>query len=257
VTATAAPIDEERRTGLWWNDGSAWRTRLFDAISLMLPSGEQFVIDAVADWLKTSGLHPSTPRELRQEAQRLVDEEGVHQRAHRRYNERLAAHAPVQRLEQRIATAMAPMATWDLPTRIAFAAAFEQLTTLLSAEVMRERNAWLGQGNAPQIQLWRWHCREEIAHGHVAHDVLRAMKLGHGRRVLAFLASAAYIGLDLAVSLAVMCKADVQAGRIRGWQLVAQAAAFTVRVMPSVVRMAWGGVRYIVTGRALATKAPE
>lgn len=251
--APALPVGEQH-AALWWNDGNAWRTRIFDAISLMLPSGEQFVIDAIDGWLKASRLGASPPAspplELQQEAQRLVDEEWVHQRAHRRYNERLATHAPAQRLERRIANAMAPMAQWDLPTRIAFAAAFEQLTTLLSAEVLRERSVWLGQGQAPQLQLWRWHCREELAHGHVAHDVLTAMKLSRSRRALTFVASAAYIGWDLAVSLAVMCSADVRAGRVSGWRLAAQVAGFAVCVVPSVARMAWGGVRYVVTGQA-------
>lgn len=244
ITSPTLAVDEI--PGLWWNNADAFRSRLFDAISLLLPSGEKFVITAVSDWLPTTPPLPRPPSELQREAQRFIREEIAHSRAHRLYNERLRAHAPAERLEQRVASALDTMAAWSLPTRIALASAFEQLTALLSAEVLRTPSVWLDEGETPQAKLWRWHCQEEIDHRHVVQDVMQVVGVSHARRVSAFLAAALYLCSDIAVILFVMFRCDVQARRISGWRLAAQAAAFAVRVLPSLMRMAWGSLRYLI-----------
>ena len=93
-----------------WN-GNAFRTRLFDALSLLLPCGEAFVIQAVADWLVAS---PQAEAGLRSQAERFVREEMSHQRAHRLYNDGLArSGVPSQALEQRIESAVRELAPLD------------------------------------------------------------------------------------------------------------------------------------------------
>lgn len=248
VDACVSPAGD-LHAGLWWNDGDAFRSRLFDAISLMFPSGEQFLITAVSDWLDASPHGPPPPPRLQQEAQRFVREEAAHRRAHRLYNDRLAAHAPAVRLEQRIAAAVQTMAARDLSTRIALAAGVEQLTAWLSFEVLRPRSAWLGQGTAPQMQLWRWHAREEIDHRHVALDILKASGVTHGRRVLGFLAVVFYLSCDVGVSLAAICVADLRAQRVGAGRLAREAATFAVRALPGLVRLAWGSLRYVAAAR--------
>ncbi len=244
VIAVTIP-DDEASHGLWWNGGDAFRSRLFDAISLLLPSGEKFVIAVASDWLNASSQTQIPKEELRREVQRFIREEIAHSRAHRLYNERLALHAPAERLEQRVASAMEEMADWDLLTRMAFAAAFEYLTALLSVEVLRTRSVWIGDGTAPQIRLWRWHSQEEVGHRHVVADIMNVYRVGHGRRVFAFLAAVLYLGWDLAVSMCVMLRCDIQTRRVGVWQLVTQAVVFAVRALPSFLRMAWGCVRYL------------
>lgn len=173
-------------------------------------------------------------------------EEIAHSRAHRLYNERLRAHAPAQRLEQRVESAMEEMRSWSLPTRIAFASAFEHLTALLSTEVLRTHSVWLDNGMTPQARLWRWHCQEEIDHRHVASDVMRAMGVGHARRASALLVATIYLSADMLVSLFAMLSSDLRARRVSGWRLAVQAASFALRVVPSLLRMAWGCLRYLV-----------
>ncbi|WP_175456019.1 metal-dependent hydrolase [Polaromonas sp. JS666] len=243
MTLASAPADTAF-TGLWWNDGDAFRSRLFDGVSLLLPSGEQFVVDAVSDWLRQAQ-KPAVSPALRDEVNRFVREEAAHQRAHRLYNDRLAEHAPAQRLEERIASAVGEIASRSLATRLAFAAAFEQLTALLSDEILRARSPWLGHGAAPQLRLWRWHCAEEIGHRHVALDVLTAAQVSHGRRVLAMLAAVLYLAMDLTACLAAFCRHDVRSGRIGVWRLVVQGCGFAIRATPGVLRMGWGGLRYM------------
>lgn len=233
---------------LWWNHGDAFRSRLFDAISLLLPCGEQFVITATTDWLRTAQ-HSASMATLQRDVLRLIREEHAHSRAHRLYNERLATHAPTQQLEQRVASAMAQMAGWALSTRIAFSAAFEYLTALLSEEALRPRGPWLDQNTTQQVRLWRWHCEEEINHRHVAQDVADAMGIGQGRQALVFLAAACYLCADIAVALAALLMSDVRARRIGMGSVLMQAAGFGIRALPSMLRMAGKSVHHLVVSR--------
>ncbi|MCH8618859.1 metal-dependent hydrolase [Undibacterium sp. TS12] len=230
---------------LWWNDGDAFRSRLFDAISLLLPCGEHFVVTAVNDWLNTNS-HSSCTPQLQYEVQRLVREEQTHSRAHRLYNERMATHAPAQRLEQRIESAMQQMAVWTLPTRIAFAAAFEQLTVLLAEQVLRPHNVWLGQNDTQQTRLWQWHCQEEIEHRYVVQDVADAMKIGKRRCALIFLVAACYLFTDITFALASLLWTDIRAQRVGMVRVSLQAVSFTIRAIPSLLRMAGAGLRHVV-----------
>ncbi len=249
VNCTLTPTLASPSPDLWWNGGNALRSRLFDAISLLLPSGETFVITAMSDWLETSLDKPPTSPELQQEVRRFVREEQNHSRAHRHYNDRLAVHAPSRALERRIENVMQEMADWRLPTRLAMASAFEHLTAMLSREALRTGNAWLSAGQTHQTRLWRWHCQEELDHYHVARTVMVGAGVGHTRRILALLAAILFLSTDIVAMLAGLLRADHRAGRVTAGQLVAQGAMFSVRALPSMVRMAWGCCTYAVSAK--------
>jgi uncharacterized protein len=235
---------------LWWNGGDALRSRLFDAISLLLPSGEQFVITAVSDWLKTSLEGTSTSAELRQEVHRFVREEQSHRRAHQLYNDKLAANAPSSReLERRIEGVIQEMLDWRLPRRLAMASAFEHLTALLSREVLRTGNVWLSAGQASQTRLWRWHCQEELDHYHVARNVMVGAGVGRTLRIQTLLVAILFLSTDIVAMLSALLRTDRRAGRVSAWQLCAQCAMFSVRALPSMVHMAWGCCKYAVSTR--------
>ena len=178
-----------------WN-GDLLRTRFFDALSLMLPSGEAFVIRAVTDWLEQ---HPDGDAALRAQAQQFVREEQSHQRAHRLYNERLAQQGlPARELEARIEAAVAGLASLHLHTRLALAAAFEHLTAALSVQVLKGW-PWLSrQADGREARLWRWHCAEEVGHRHVVRDLAVASRVGIVRRAGCLLLASLYLGSDVA-----------------------------------------------------------
>jgi len=223
-----------------WN-GDLFRTRFFDALSLLLPSGEAFVIDAISDALQVGDWSAAPATALREEALRFVREETAHQRAHRRYNERLAqSGVPVEALEGRVASAVQELAGLPLPMRLALAEAFEHLTALLSTQVLTG-TAWL-QGDGHEARLWRWHCQEEIGHRHVAFDVARALGVGHGRRMACLVLAALYLGIDLSRLMASLLWRDVKSGRVRGLGLLGQCARFALRTAPGFGRIALGWV---------------
>jgi predicted metal-dependent hydrolase len=219
-----------------WN-GDAFRTRLFDALSLLLPAGEAFVIQAVQDWLDTQ---PDGDPWLRAEAGRFVREERAHQRAHRRYNTELAAVTPLAaQMEARIARAAEQLGGLGLPMRLALAEAFEHLTGLLSAEVLRG-DVWLSAQPSREGRMWRWHCAEEIGHRHVTAELLRSIRLRPGQRSLALVLASVCIASDTARLTWALCRQDVRRGSVRPAALAAQAARLLRRASPGLLRMALG-----------------
>lgn len=228
-----------------WN-GDHLRTRFFDALSLMLPSGEAFVIQAVADWLEDERHGRRAGDTLRTQAQQFVREEQSHQRAHRLYNERLAQQGlPARELEARIEAAVAELAPLGLHTRLALAAAFEHLTALLSVEVLKGR-AWLSPGaDGREARLWRWHCEEEIGHRHVVRDLAAASRVGFARRAGCLLLASLYLGLDVARLLTRLLRHDVQAGALRRFALAGQACRFAAATAPGLLRLGLGWLGYL------------
>jgi predicted metal-dependent hydrolase len=232
-----------------WN-GDHLRTRLLDAISLLLPAGEEFVIGAVDDWLRCEARSTGADPALRDEAQRFIDEERAHQRAHRLYNQRLAQQGlPAAELEQRIRAAVADLGSLGLPTRLALAAAFEHLTALLSQEMLAG-GPWLcAAADSRSARLWRWHCAEEIGHRHVVADLVAASRVGYMRRAGCLLLATAWLGLDVARLLASLLRQDLRSGALRRGALAAQAGRFSVAALPGVLRMAVGWWRSLVPVR--------
>ena len=220
----------------YWN-GDALRTRFFDGLSLLLPAGEEFVIRAAQDWLDA---HPDADSRLRAEAGRFIREERSHQRAHRRYNAELHGALPVAReCEQRITAAVGELDRLGLRMRLALAAAFEHLTALLSAEVLRGE-AWVDDKPPRECRMWRWHCAEELAHQHVAGDLLRSMGPLPGQRILALVLASLYLAGDAFSLTWALCRQEVREGRVSLAQLIAQAGRFAWRALPGLFRMALG-----------------
>lgn len=236
---TAVPLAAARPAPPW--NGDSLRTRLLDALSLMLPAGEEFVIGAVADWLRDDVQAAGGSQALRAQAQRFIDEERAHQRAHRLYNQRLAREGlPAVELEQRIRAAVAELAPLGLETRLALAAAFEHLTALLSREMLGG-GPWLrAAGDSPQARLWRWHCAEEIGHRHLVSDLLAERRVGWARRAGCLLLASGYLGLDVARLLAGLLGHDLRGGTLRRGALAWQACRFVAAALPGLLRMAAG-----------------
>jgi predicted metal-dependent hydrolase len=234
------------RQALWWNDGHALRTRLLDALSLMLPSAEQFLIDTTTAWLASGaasapGHHPVA---------RFMAEERAHQRAHRRYNQRLhEAGLPARSLEQRVEAAVAGLAKLPLTERLAIASALEHLTAVFAREILRDENPWLTAAPTPESRLWRWHGEEELAHSDVVFDLLPGARVARRHKALAVLMAAAYLAHDTLALTRALCAHDVRSGHISRTRLACQAAGLALQATPSLLRMGAGMAR--VMARAL------
>lgn len=232
----------------WWNGGHTVRTRLMDALSLMLPSAEQFLIDTARDWMARGGRHGGAdgPAGLRQPVAGFMAEERAHQRAHRCYNQRLHdAGLPARRLERRIESAVAELAALPLNQRLALANALEHLTAVFAREVLRDGNPWLVAPDGAEGRMWRWHAEEELAHSDVVFDLLPHAGVARRHKVLAVAMAAAYLAHDMLSLTFSLCAHDARSGAVSRARLAAQACALAVRAVPSLLRMAGGAARVL------------
>lgn len=225
----------------FWNQ-TPFRSYLFNAFSLLLPSGEQFVIRAMED--AATRLPEGAP--LQEDVAQFVREERAHQRAHRLYNTQLAAQgynavaleARIERAVQGLEQALA----WK--ERLALAAALEYLTALISRQALRGEG-WLVHNASRQSSLWRWHCEEEVAHHGVALRLLNEVgQVGYGRRLgLYVLASLILLG-DVARHTWDFFQTDRAQGRLTWGGGVRSAAEFVLRQGMGLARMAVGWLGY-------------
>ena len=133
--AAAVPRRAGRALGaVPWN-ATVPHTRVLDALSLLLPAGERFVIATLDDWRHQRP--GEVPPALRAEIDRFIREERAHQRAHQRHNAALLAAMPAAaRAAGRAARASDALCRLSLPMRLALCAAFELLTAVVSRELL-------------------------------------------------------------------------------------------------------------------------
>jgi predicted metal-dependent hydrolase len=194
----------------FWNE-TPFRSYLFNAFSILLPPGEEFVVHAVESALKSANGETAVVKA----AEQFIDEERAHQRAHRLYNRQLAsqgynavalendvAHA-LQRLQQSLSDR----------ERLALAAAFEYITALISQRALK-RASWLTNEKSVQSTLWRWHCAEEVGHQHVTLDLMSSAKIGYTMRVLSYLSASAVLCFDIVRHISDFYRTDRNNGAV-------------------------------------------
>ncbi|MEX3816299.1 metal-dependent hydrolase [Paraburkholderia sp. BR13439] len=219
------------------------RSRLFDALSLLLPAGEIFFVATLEQWLREAG--ESVPPGLREDVARFMREERAHRRAHERYNAALLARTPAAgAAAERARRAADELACLSLPLKLALVAAFEHLTTLLAREIL-ERRYLMVDDASPQSRLWRWHAREELDHSHVAMEVAALQGVGRMQRALALCLASGYLVLDGLRATRALCRCDIAAG-VRRRRVLADACALAVGSLPSLGRMAPRWLQYLV-----------
>jgi predicted metal-dependent hydrolase len=228
-----------------WNGGRVLGSRFFDALSMLLPQGEQFVIRATQDAAAMLGAPTA-------EVRGLIDDERSHQRAHRQDQRRLLLqHGPASGLLQRVETTMAMLSGEPVSSRLALAAAFEYLTVLLARRVLHPRGRWLAASSSPQARLWRWHCAEEIAHGDVLLLLARQHRLAYGRRIGCYLLASTYLLADAMTFMQAFVRNDRATRGVSRAQLLREfgsAARISLMEAPALL---CGWLRYFLPLRAL------
>jgi predicted metal-dependent hydrolase len=227
----------------YWN-GSSVRSRLFDALSLILPAAETFLIDTLDNWRASVplALQPALAHEI----DRFIREECAHRRAHERYNAALIAALPAAAvIAERAAQVTRELDRFSLPMRLALVAAFEQLTALLSHEIVH-RHSLIGPSDAPQAQMWRWHAREELAHCDVAVTAAAIGGPAYPFRAAALLLATLYLLTDIVRYTRALCRCDLAAGESRR-RLAVDTLRFTFGSAPSLARMWAGWLRHAFT----------
>jgi predicted metal-dependent hydrolase len=168
----------------YWLDGDAFKTRFFDAMSLLFPEGEKFFIACVRDF-RDQIADP----ELKAQVKDFMYQEGQHGIVHTQFNDRIRAQGvDVDKVLKKQKDVMFGFfrkhfsAKWTLGQT----AAAEHMTALMahgffSAGIMDKAD--------PRVRaMYAWHAIEEIEHKAVAYDVLtKVAKASYLTRILSFM----------------------------------------------------------------------
>jgi predicted metal-dependent hydrolase len=164
-------IDLEQPFARHWCCGDAFRSALFNALSMSFPVGEQFFIDSVRAGFKL--LAPGQQEKFRAEVQGFVGQEATHRRLHALFNAHLEQQGLVNEWGPRAAQRMKVLEGQDPRHMVAITAANEHFTAILADWMLR--NADLLASTDPRLStLWLWHSAEESEHKCTAFDLYQA-----------------------------------------------------------------------------------
>lgn len=195
-----------------WHGGDAFKSHLFDAMSVLFPDGERFFIDSVRQFRDQI-----TDPTLKEQIRGFIGQEGHHSREHLQYSQRLRdlgyAIEPIERRARgRIRYAQKRLS----PQRqLAATAALEHITAIMADRVLRDPECLRG-AEPNMARLWRWHALEETEHKAVAFDVYQ--QVCGSRRLLrrAMRLATLFFVLDTTRGLVHMLKRD---GLLWNWRV--------------------------------------
>ena len=179
-------IDWSKGFDRHWCNGNRAITHWFNAVSFMLPVGEQYFHETAREVATAIDLseHPGLAQEVRD----FTVQESMHAAQHRLYNEGLA--------KQGFENIVEPSIVWMIKmgrrllsplTNLAAVCAYEHYTAILSEHMLNSKSAWMK--TAPDMALfWGWHAAEETEHKAVCFDLYMAAGGGWLRRVSMFIA---------------------------------------------------------------------
>ncbi len=176
----------------WVGNGGVQFTHLMNAMSLVIPVGERFFIDAVRHY-RDQIQDP----ELKKAATAFIGQEAMHGREHDQYNARMIERLPSAAVfERRVKKLLDTFQARTPPSmRLSSTIALEHLTALMANGLLAD--ARVTENAEPGYHaLWRWHALEETEHKGVAYDVWEATQ-GRGPRAYAIRA----FGLVLATAI--------------------------------------------------------
>jgi uncharacterized protein len=147
-----------------WVRNDPIATAFFNALSIVFPYGERFMIESMRPWQS----HANEP--LAAEIAAFIEQEAGHSREHFVMNKALTecgyAIAP---LEKAIRNILSFCANRGKLTKLGVTMCIEHFTAIIAAELLK--NPGHLQDSNPELhKLWLWHSVEEIEHKAVAFD---------------------------------------------------------------------------------------
>ncbi|MGH8430125.1 MAG: metal-dependent hydrolase [Solimonas sp.] len=168
----------------YWLGGDAFKSRFFDAMSLLFPEGEKFFIACVRDYRDRI-----TEPQLKAQVKDFMYQEGQHGMVHTQFNDRLKEQGiEVDMILERQKQIMFGFFRKRFPASFTLGqtAAAEHMTALMAHGFFR---GGLMDKADPRIRaMYAWHAVEEIEHKAVAFDVMQKVaRVGYLTRILSFM----------------------------------------------------------------------
>lgn len=165
-------IDLETPIERHWHGGDAFRSALFNALSMSFPVGEQFFIDSVREGYKA--LPAEKQAQYKDEVQGFVGQEATHRRIHALFNGHLEKFGLVNKWGPRAQERLKILGGADPRHCLAITAANEHFTAIFAEWMLKNHD--LLDGCEPRLKtLWLWHSAEELEHKSTAFDLYKAL----------------------------------------------------------------------------------
>ncbi|WP_022976053.1 metal-dependent hydrolase [Nevskia ramosa] len=160
-----------------WLDGGVHFTLLMNTMSLVIPVGERFFIDAVRHYRDQI-----TDPELKKAATAFIGQEATHGREHDEYNALMFQRLPAAKeFEDSVKALLARIKKRSPPSaRLSVTIALEHITAIMADGLLSEPYM-IEQSERHFAALWKWHALEETEHKGVPFDVYEMM-MGRGPR---------------------------------------------------------------------------
>jgi uncharacterized protein len=186
-------VDMEAPVARHWCGGDAFRTALWNALSMSFPVGEQFFIDSVRNAFKA--LPPEKQERYRDEVQAFIGQEATHRRLHALYNGHLEKLGLVNAWAPRAQQRLKLLEGLDPRHALAMTAANEHFTAVM-ANWMLHNPDLLGTEDPRLVTLWLWHSCEESEHKSTAFDLYQALDGNYEWRITWFRRITRYFLMD-------------------------------------------------------------
>jgi hypothetical protein len=173
-------VDMQAPIARHWCAGDAFRTALFNALSMSFPGGEQFFIDAVRAGVQA--LPADRQERFRRELQGFIGQEATHRRLHALYNQQLEHLGLVNDWEPNLLQRLDFFRGKDPLYGLAITAALEHFTAIMAKWLLTHREV-LGDRDERLATLWLWHACEESEHKSTAFDLFAACGGTHEWRI--------------------------------------------------------------------------
>ena len=195
-----------------WHSGDAFKSHLFDAMSVLFPDGERFFIDSVRHFREQIN-DPLLSEQIRG----FIGQEGHHSREHLEYSNRLRDLGyDITHIEKRAQARIRYTQKKFSPQRqLAATVALEHITAIMADGLLKDPQHMAG-AHPTMARLWRWHALEETEHKAVAFDVYN--QVCGSRKLLrrAMIMGTFFFMLDTTRGLAHMLKRD---GLLWNWRV--------------------------------------
>ncbi|MCC6477795.1 MAG: metal-dependent hydrolase [Sphingomonadaceae bacterium] len=148
-----------------WVRGDMFATAFLNALSVVFPRGEAFMIEALHPW------RDRTEGALQRDIATFIEQEAAHSREHVGFNRAIIeAGYDIEALDRAIKQFVSFFAGCGEITKLGATMCIEHLTAIVAAEILKNREHLEGT-DLELRKLWLWHAIEEVEHKAVAFDV--------------------------------------------------------------------------------------
>lgn len=156
---------------VYWYNNNPLITSFFEALSVLLPDGERFLIATLRE-----AQTQISNGQLKQEISGFIGQEAHHSQAHRMFNsayQRFGVDLPSMEIDFKNKV-IEPLAKLTLAEKLAFGAAIEHFTAIFGEHVLRNQVAL---ANVPDVlsAFIVWHAAEELEHKSVVFDAFQVI----------------------------------------------------------------------------------